>query len=81
MKGIHVTDCRLTGTTNGARIKTWAGSPPSQALSISFEGLTLENVKNPIIIDQKYGSHAGKVTNIYSSFPQLNFPSEMKFYI
>ncbi|KAJ3699475.1 hypothetical protein LUZ61_003180 [Rhynchospora tenuis] len=52
----HVTvkNCSVTGTTNGLRIKTWGGSPPSEAFNIRFEDIFLSNVSNPIIIDQAY---------------------------
>ncbi|CBI36886.3 unnamed protein product, partial [Vitis vinifera] len=62
--GIHVTNCTLNGTTNGARIKTWPGSPPSQASSIIFQDIVMNSVKNPILIDQKYGSHTGKPSRV-----------------
>ncbi|XP_041017994.1 exopolygalacturonase clone GBGE184-like [Juglans microcarpa x Juglans regia] len=57
VSGISVTGCTLKGTTNGLRIKTWPGSPPSKASSIAFEDITMDSVKNPIIIDQNYGSN------------------------
>jgi galacturan 1,4-alpha-galacturonidase len=51
---IHVKNCSITGATNGLRIKTWPGAPPSEAYNITFEDVSLINVSNPIIIDQKY---------------------------
>ncbi|KAJ3683682.1 hypothetical protein LUZ60_013909 [Juncus effusus] len=52
----HVTvkNCSVTGTTNGLRIKKWPGSSPSEAFNITFEDVVLNNVSNPIIIDQDY---------------------------
>ncbi|KAF5462455.1 hypothetical protein F2P56_018460, partial [Juglans regia] len=69
VSGIRVTHCTLKSTTNGVRIKTWPGSPPSQASDISFEDITMDSVKNPIVIDQKYGSHTSapskvKISNV-----------------
>ncbi|RVW46924.1 Polygalacturonase [Vitis vinifera] len=42
-----------SGTTNGVRIKTWQGGSGS-ASNIKFQNIEMHNVKNPIIIDQKY---------------------------
>lgn len=70
VSGIIVSNCTLVNTTNGARIKTYGGSPPSQASNIVFQDLIMDNVKNPIIIDQKYGSRAAspskvKISNVH----------------
>ncbi|XP_050237273.1 exopolygalacturonase-like [Mercurialis annua] len=56
VNGITVRNCTLSKTTNGARIKTFAGSPPGNALSITYEDIIMDQVQNPILIDQKYGS-------------------------
>ncbi|KAK4780700.1 hypothetical protein SAY87_016806 [Trapa incisa] len=53
--GVHVKNCTLTGTTNGARIKTFPGPIAIQASDIIFDGITMKDVANPIIIDQNYG--------------------------
>ncbi|KAL5541317.1 hypothetical protein UlMin_044577 [Ulmus minor] len=52
--GISVKNCTFVGTTNGVRIKTWPGSTPSQASAMIFQDILMNNVKNPIIIDQGY---------------------------
>ncbi|KAF4359924.1 hypothetical protein G4B88_028675 [Cannabis sativa] len=39
---------------NGIRIKTWPGSTPSLATGMIFQDLVMDNVRNPIIIDQGY---------------------------
>ncbi|KAK6941026.1 Glycoside hydrolase, family 28 [Dillenia turbinata] len=54
VKGVTVDNCKFVGTTNGVRIKTWPGSPPSAASDIFFQNLVMDRVKNPIIIDQLY---------------------------
>lgn len=54
VSGVKVKNCTLSGTTNGLRIKTWPGSPAGRASNISFEDIIVENVANPIIIDQEY---------------------------
>ncbi|XP_058076952.1 exopolygalacturonase-like [Magnolia sinica] len=51
---IHVKNCTLTGTDNGVRIKTWPASPVLQAKNFTFEDITMNNARFPIIIDQKY---------------------------
>ncbi|XP_047320432.1 probable polygalacturonase At3g15720 [Impatiens glandulifera] len=53
VEGVFVQNCTLIGTSNGVRIKTWEGGK-GYAKNIRFENIILENVKNPIIIDQHY---------------------------
>ncbi|KAM5564090.1 hypothetical protein ABKV19_018618 [Rosa sericea] len=53
--GVTVTNCTLSNTTNGARIKTWAGPNRGEARGIIFDNLVLDHVKAPIVIDQHYG--------------------------
>ncbi|XP_027337590.1 probable polygalacturonase At3g15720 [Abrus precatorius] len=50
---VHVRNCTFTGTTNGARIKTWVGGS-GFARKITFEDIMLVGTKNPVIIDQRY---------------------------
>ena len=59
VNGIHFKSCTMKGTDNGLRIKSWGGSTPSKAVDIKFEDIIMESVKNPIIIDQNYGSRGG----------------------
>ncbi|KAF3486517.1 hypothetical protein F2Q69_00056949, partial [Brassica cretica] len=55
VKGLVVRDCKMSGTTNGIRIKTWADSPGlSAATNMTFQNIIMSNVTNPIIIDQSY---------------------------
>lgn len=50
-----IRDSVLTGTQNGVRIKTWADSPQtSNASNMIFSNIVMNNVRNPIIIDQEY---------------------------
>ncbi|XP_008228378.1 PREDICTED: polygalacturonase-like [Prunus mume] len=53
VNNVYVKDCSFSGTTNGARIKTWQGGSV-YARNITFEKITLDAAKNPIIIDQFY---------------------------
>ncbi|KAK9140117.1 hypothetical protein Scep_009798 [Stephania cephalantha] len=50
---VNVKNCNLTGTQHGVRIKTWQGGS-GYARSITFEDISFNSVKNPIIIDQYY---------------------------
>ncbi|KAF5179740.1 Exopolygalacturonase [Thalictrum thalictroides] len=55
VNGLLVKNCTLSKTTNGVRLKTWESSPnPSKAINITFEDIIMNNVCNPIIIDQTY---------------------------
>ncbi|CAA7398465.1 unnamed protein product [Spirodela intermedia] len=52
--GVRVRNCTFQGTTNGVRIKTWPNSQPSAASDMIFENIVMDNVANPIIINQQY---------------------------
>ncbi|KAL5698709.1 galacturonan 1,4-alpha-galacturonidase [Ranunculus cassubicifolius] len=54
VKGLLVQDCTISGTSNGIRIKTWANSHTSVASNMTFQNIVMNNVSNPIIIDQTY---------------------------
>ncbi|KAK4485426.1 hypothetical protein RD792_008066 [Penstemon davidsonii] len=55
---IVVNGAKLSGTTNGVRIKTWQGGSGS-ASNIKFQNIEMQNVQNPIIIDQNYCDQKG----------------------
>lgn len=54
MENIRVWHVNFTGTTNGARIKTWPGGT-GYVRGIEFFDIHFSSVQNPIIIDQFYG--------------------------
>ncbi|XP_078443357.1 exopolygalacturonase-like [Wolffia australiana] len=54
MSRVLVTNCNLTGTMNGVRIKTWAKPHSLSVSDIVFQGINMDRVSNPIIIDQHY---------------------------
>ncbi|KAL5224373.1 hypothetical protein ABZP36_011012 [Zizania latifolia] len=52
---ITVKDCVLKNTANGVRIKSYEDSPSLiTASKLTYENIKMEDVANPIIIDQKY---------------------------
>ncbi|KAJ0249588.1 ExopolygalacturonaseGBGA483 [Hirschfeldia incana] len=52
---IKVINCTLEGTDNGLRIKTWPSAAcTTTAAGIHFEDIILNNLSNPILIDQEY---------------------------
>ena len=52
--GVKVRNCTLTNTENGVRIKAWPASPSGEASNVNFEDIIMNNVSNPILIDQEY---------------------------
>ncbi|KAF3436115.1 hypothetical protein FNV43_RR23207 [Rhamnella rubrinervis] len=53
VSGVTVNKAKFVGTLNGVRIKTWQGGSGS-ASNIKFQNIEMQNVVNPIIIDQNY---------------------------
>ena len=53
MSNVTVRDSVIRASSNGVRIKTWQGG--SGAVSgVTFSNIHMDNVRNPIIIDQFY---------------------------
>ncbi|KAK2648543.1 hypothetical protein Ddye_016032 [Dipteronia dyeriana] len=52
--GVTVRNCTITGTMNGVRIKTWPDSFPGAVSNMHFENIIMNNVGNPVLIDQAY---------------------------
>nr|CAD1831245.1 unnamed protein product [Ananas comosus var. bracteatus] len=75
VSGLRVRNCTLTGTTNGVRIKTWQNSPRSSASNFMFEDIVMRDVRNPIIIDQKYCPYE----SCDATFPSMVKLSNIKF--
>ncbi|KAF8010058.1 hypothetical protein BT93_J0892 [Corymbia citriodora subsp. variegata] len=50
---VQVNKAKISGTKNGVRIKTWQGGS-GYAKNIKFQNIVMDNVDNPIIIDQNY---------------------------
>nr|CAD1819910.1 unnamed protein product [Ananas comosus var. bracteatus] len=45
---------RLHGTQNGLRIKTWGKAYSGFVKDVTFEHAVMQNVQNPIVVDQNY---------------------------
>ncbi|KAL5543572.1 hypothetical protein UlMin_007356 [Ulmus minor] len=60
VSNVFVNRARLTGTTNGVRIKTWQGGR-GYAKNIKFQNIVMNNVTNPILIDQNYSVQVSNV--------------------
>ncbi|KAH0460702.1 hypothetical protein IEQ34_011365 [Dendrobium chrysotoxum] len=54
VQNVTVSSVILTGTQNGLRIKTWANPYDGFVSGIIFRHAIMNNVQNPIIIDQNY---------------------------
>ncbi|XP_060211294.1 polygalacturonase-like [Lycium barbarum] len=51
---VTVKTATFTGTQNGVRVKTWARPSNGFIRNILFQHVVMNNVENPIIIDQNY---------------------------
>nr|TKS07440.1 hypothetical protein D5086_0000113530 [Populus alba] len=54
VRDVTVKTTTFTGTENGLRIKTWGRPSSGFATNILFQHIVMNNVKNPILIDQNY---------------------------
>ncbi|KAI3997409.1 hypothetical protein MKX01_017779 [Papaver californicum] len=54
VQGVVVKDVTFTGSDNGVRIKTWARPSNGFVKNVLYQNIVMNNVRNPIIIDQTY---------------------------
>ncbi|XVE97180.1 hypothetical protein REPUB_Repub02eG0289000 [Reevesia pubescens] len=54
VQNVTVKTATFIGTQNGVRIKSWARPSNGFARNIVFQHVVMENVQNPIVIDQNY---------------------------
>ncbi|KAL2329296.1 hypothetical protein Fmac_022723 [Flemingia macrophylla] len=71
VSNVVVNRATLIGTTNGVRIKTWQGGS-GYARNIKFLNIAMQNVTNPIIIDQYYCDQAESCQEQYSGVQLSN---------
>ncbi|KAK1271207.1 hypothetical protein QJS04_geneDACA006143 [Acorus gramineus] len=73
VQNVTVTATTISGTQNGLRIKTWGRESSGFVKDVVFEHIVMQNVDNPIVIDQNYcpynrncpGQHSGiKISNV-----------------
>ncbi|RZC86638.1 hypothetical protein C5167_029988 [Papaver somniferum] len=67
VRNVTVKDVEFTGTQNGVRIKSWGRPSKGFVKGVVFKDAVMNNVHNPIVIDQNYcprhegcpGQHSG----------------------
>ncbi|MCD7450138.1 Polygalacturonase 1 [Datura stramonium] len=52
--GVFVQNCTFIGTDNGVRVKTWPASHDGVVRDLHFEDIIVQNVSNPVVINQVY---------------------------
>ncbi|XP_058101926.1 polygalacturonase-like isoform X1 [Magnolia sinica] len=57
VQNVTVKTVVFTGTENGLRIKSWGRPSNGFVKGVTFEHAVMQNVQNPIIIDQNYCPH------------------------
>lgn len=84
VSGIHVSDCTMSNTQNGVRIKTYTTDCAATVSDVTFQQITVDQSKYPIIIDQNYcGGHQTCIVCrlIHINYYMLTFFIFIKFFI
>lgn len=54
VENITVKQMTFKGTQNGVRIKSWPRPSTGYVKNVLFQDIIMENVNNPVLIDQNY---------------------------
>ncbi|KAK7256554.1 hypothetical protein RIF29_30008 [Crotalaria pallida] len=57
VENVTLTNAIFSGSDNGVRIKSWARPSKGFVRNVLFQNIIMNNVENPIIIDQNYCPH------------------------
>ena len=74
VQNVTVKNVVFSRTQNGVRIKAWGKPSNGFARNILFQHIVMDNVQNPIVIDQNYcPSHKGcpEKVRIFNQFNML----------
>ena len=75
VQNVTVMKAMFIGTQNGLRIKSWARPSNGFVQRVRFLGAVMQNVQNPIVIDQNYCPHnincPGQVRNLVIFFIEM----------
>lgn len=76
VQNVTVKTSSFTGTENGVRVKTWARPSNGFVRNVLFQHVVMNNVQNPIIIDQNYCPNSGncpeQVIYVHNSYQLTN---------
>lgn len=78
MQNVTVWKTVFTGTQNGLRIKSWARPSNGFVKGVRFIDALMQNVQNPIIIDQNYCPHNLNCPGQVRKFPKYFFVNKGK---
>lgn len=78
MQNVTVWKTVFTGTQNGLRIKSWARPSNGFVKGVRFIDAVMQNVQNPIIIDQNYCPHNLNCPGQVTKFPKYFFVNKEK---
>lgn len=78
MQNVTVTSSVFTKTQNGVRIKTWARPSRGFVNNVVFRNLIMNNVGNPVIIDQNYCPNGNGCPRQVNNLIQYSLHSSLK---